>query len=309
MRPWIFGWANSEDHPGGVVFEGVQAEATFLRGETGAQSTIVPSLDLMLGVTHKSDTLRAFLVELESYRPKPHREFLRALRTAMWGYDVGPGGAPSEATGDAPAAAAGAAARARAGVSTRDAVAAAAAAAPSDPKVPDFGPNPLSSPSRPSAGVAVPHALRDFVRLSGDGELATIFNACVGLIWCFRDIHVTFSGLYIGRFSKRETATGGTPYRAYLRKHRDESMAHQVTEFGPAALKHYFLPSLPEYSAELDGVLTDSAVNGIPPHLLVRHADIIAKHGRGSLGLARKAFPSGPEFVHHDVASGGAGGR
>jgi hypothetical protein len=45
-----------------VVFEGVQEAPTFLRGETGAQSTIVPSADLVLGITHKGDMLRTFLV-------------------------------------------------------------------------------------------------------------------------------------------------------------------------------------------------------------------------------------------------------
>jgi hypothetical protein len=48
VRPWIFGWQReSADFPRGVVFEGCGEGGadltTFLRGETGAQSTIVPS--------------------------------------------------------------------------------------------------------------------------------------------------------------------------------------------------------------------------------------------------------------------------
>jgi hypothetical protein len=31
-----------------------------------------------------------------------------------------------------------------------------------------------------------------------DVEAVKLFNACVGLVWAFRDIHVTFSALYIG---------------------------------------------------------------------------------------------------------------
>ena len=46
----------------GVVFQGVDGGApTFLRGETGAQSTIIPSLDVVLGVAHKQDSLRVML--------------------------------------------------------------------------------------------------------------------------------------------------------------------------------------------------------------------------------------------------------
>ena len=78
--------------------------------------------------------------DLEAYRPKPHREFLRNLRTLMWGYDVGPGGAPSGA------------------VSTSPATGGASFAG--------FGPNKAADPSRPLAGVNVPHAVRDFVRFS-----------------------------------------------------------------------------------------------------------------------------------------------
>jgi len=65
VRPFIFGWKGNADMPDGVVFEGVSEAPTFLRGETGAQSTIVPSLDVFLGVTHRADALRAYLVDLE----------------------------------------------------------------------------------------------------------------------------------------------------------------------------------------------------------------------------------------------------
>ena len=55
VRPYIFGWHNNPALPGGLVYEGVAAYAgtgqTF-RGETGAQSTIVPCLDAILGVEH-----------------------------------------------------------------------------------------------------------------------------------------------------------------------------------------------------------------------------------------------------------------
>ena len=49
VRPWIFGWKGNPDFDSGVVFEGTGGSATFLRGETGAQSTIIPSIDIVLG--------------------------------------------------------------------------------------------------------------------------------------------------------------------------------------------------------------------------------------------------------------------
>jgi indoleamine 2,3-dioxygenase len=92
VRPWIFGWKGNADFDHGVVFEGTDTSPTFLRGETGAQSTIIPSLDIVLGITHKADELRAMLQDLELYRPKPQRDFLATLRVVMWGADVGAGG-------------------------------------------------------------------------------------------------------------------------------------------------------------------------------------------------------------------------
>ena len=69
VRPWIFGWtAANPDFPAGVIFEGVSEEPTFLRGETGAQSSLAPSLDIFLGIEHRADALRTMLAELEAYR-------------------------------------------------------------------------------------------------------------------------------------------------------------------------------------------------------------------------------------------------
>jgi hypothetical protein len=135
----------------------------------------------------------------------------------------------------------------------------------------------------------------------------------------------------------QENATGGTPYKAYLRKHRDESQAHQMPDLGddlvrvvlvymcvqvistlsctlyPLQLWKWRIPSREEDKADLDLVSARETVNGIPPHLLVRaltinwhscsasftalasqerHADIIAKHGRGSQSLQKKSFPT-----------------
>lgn len=146
---------------------------THLRGETGAQSTIIPSLDAVLGIVHKQDMLRVMLKELEAYRPRPHRQFLGFLRSVMWG----PAG-----EGDV------------AGPESKDAH----------------------------------HLLRDYVQASGSRALVRAYNRVVANVWAFRAIHVTFADAYIARYTSRENATGGTPYKAYLRKHRDESGAGQV---------------------------------------------------------------------------------
>jgi indoleamine 2,3-dioxygenase len=82
VRPWIHGWKNHPDLPRGVIYEGVDAyggNPQQFRGETGAQSTIVPSLDAMLGIEHKEDILRSYLMEMRTYMPPAHRAFIESL--------------------------------------------------------------------------------------------------------------------------------------------------------------------------------------------------------------------------------------
>jgi indoleamine 2,3-dioxygenase len=49
------------------------------RGETGAQSSIIPSLDAAFGIDHKDDPLRAYLMEMRDYMPPKHREFIQTI--------------------------------------------------------------------------------------------------------------------------------------------------------------------------------------------------------------------------------------
>ena len=84
VRPFIHGWKNHSALPSGVVYEGV-AELSgpqLLRGETGAQSTIVPVMDGLLGVAHAPDPLRAYLDEMRAYMPPGHRAFLAHVEAA-----------------------------------------------------------------------------------------------------------------------------------------------------------------------------------------------------------------------------------
>ena len=82
VRPYIHGWKNNPALPDGLVYEGVEAFAGLpqqMRGETGAQSSIVPCLDAVLGIAHRSDPLREYLLEMRDYMPPAHRRLLTAF--------------------------------------------------------------------------------------------------------------------------------------------------------------------------------------------------------------------------------------
>jgi indoleamine 2,3-dioxygenase len=82
VRPYIFGWRNQPALPDGLVYDGVVAyggKPQQFRGETGAQSSIVPTLDALLGVQHADDPLRAYLTEMRQYMPPKHRAFVEAV--------------------------------------------------------------------------------------------------------------------------------------------------------------------------------------------------------------------------------------
>ena len=82
VRPYIHGWKDNPALPQGIVYEGVedfQNCPQYFRGETGAQSSIIPSLDAALGLTHAEDPLTHYLVEMRQYMPPRHRAFIEAL--------------------------------------------------------------------------------------------------------------------------------------------------------------------------------------------------------------------------------------
>jgi len=85
VRPYIHGWKNSPSLPKGLVYEGVAAyggQPQQFRGETGAQSSIVPCLDAGLGIAHSPDPLTVYLQEMRDYMPPRHRAFLQTLEGA-----------------------------------------------------------------------------------------------------------------------------------------------------------------------------------------------------------------------------------
>ena len=71
VRPYIFGFDN-------IVYEGCFARTLrrCYRGETGAQSSIVPSVLSAMGIRHKDSLLTKHLDDMRNYMPAPHREFI-----------------------------------------------------------------------------------------------------------------------------------------------------------------------------------------------------------------------------------------
>lgn len=160
VRPYIHGFTQ---HP--LVYEGVadfQNQPQSFHGETGAQSTIVPSLDAALGIEHQTDELRVYLNKMRDYMPPAHRTFLAAVEN---------------------------------------------------------GPS-----------------IRSFVsRHRNDArDLVDVYDECVHWVEAFRQEHLEYAAAYIQKQSEDSPhnsttyGTGGTPFMPYLKKHRNETSAHQL---------------------------------------------------------------------------------
>lgn len=82
VRPYIHGWKDNPVLPHGVVYEGVEAyrgEPQKYRGETGAQSAIIPSIDAALNISHRDDPLKTYLQEMREYMPSNHQMFIMSV--------------------------------------------------------------------------------------------------------------------------------------------------------------------------------------------------------------------------------------
>jgi len=82
VRQFIFGWMDNPALPDGVYYEGVEAyqgRPQKFRGETGAESSIIPAFDAVLGVDLSDGPLGQHLLELRDYMPPRHRDFLDEL--------------------------------------------------------------------------------------------------------------------------------------------------------------------------------------------------------------------------------------
>ena len=77
VRPYIFGTKDNPDLKNGLIYENqFDNEPQFFRGETGAQSSIIPFLDGALGIEHSNDNLRPYLNEMRDYMPPNHRKMI-----------------------------------------------------------------------------------------------------------------------------------------------------------------------------------------------------------------------------------------
>ena len=163
-RPYIHGWKDNPSLPDGLVYEGVGeygGTPQRFRGETGAQSSIIPALDALLGIGHDAGPLHDYLMEMRDYMPPGHRAFVAAL----------------EAHG------------------------------------------------------GIRHLVER--RAKKDAALSEAYNACVDGVYRFRQKHLEYAATYIHQQAQRsdnpiEIGTGGTPFMAYLKKHRDESSRHRI---------------------------------------------------------------------------------
>lgn len=71
VRPFVTGWPAP-----GVVYEGVSAQPRQLIGGSAGQSSVIQSLDAVLGVDHPNPRTGSYLRMLRQYMPTAHRRFV-----------------------------------------------------------------------------------------------------------------------------------------------------------------------------------------------------------------------------------------
>jgi len=78
FRTFIMGIKNQPMFPKGVIYEGVSDSPQQYRGESGANDSIVPTLDNLLELTAKmpSNPLTEILKDFRTYRPQGHNAFV-----------------------------------------------------------------------------------------------------------------------------------------------------------------------------------------------------------------------------------------
>ena len=73
FRPYIRFFEN-------VVYEGVDGKPMDYRGETGAQSSIVPALVALMKIPHRQSVLTDHLTDMQRFMPREHRESIGEVR-------------------------------------------------------------------------------------------------------------------------------------------------------------------------------------------------------------------------------------
>lgn len=90
FRTYIFGTKAQPMFPNGVIYKGVSTVPVFYRGESGANDSMVPTIDNLLQLTKNmpKNPLTDMLRDFRSYRPEGHREWLSWLESAAESFNV-----------------------------------------------------------------------------------------------------------------------------------------------------------------------------------------------------------------------------
>lgn len=76
LRTFIMGIKDQSMFPNGVLYEGVDKEPRFYRGESGANDSIIPTCDSVLQLPFPENPLTEILKDFRTYRPVNHTAFL-----------------------------------------------------------------------------------------------------------------------------------------------------------------------------------------------------------------------------------------
>lgn len=70
---------NEDIFPNGVLYKGCSLERWSFRGETGAQDSIIPTVDSAFGIEYPNNALTEYLFQLRNYRPYHHQNHINWL--------------------------------------------------------------------------------------------------------------------------------------------------------------------------------------------------------------------------------------
>lgn len=90
FRTFIMGTKNQPMFPNGVIYEGVSDEPQFYRGESGANDTIIPTIDNLMELTDRmpNNPLTEILQDFRQYRPVTHNQWLNEVHLKAKSYGV-----------------------------------------------------------------------------------------------------------------------------------------------------------------------------------------------------------------------------